>query len=57
MSTAPCEPVLGSAMVSKVNFTASALKGVPSWNFTSSRSFSVTDLLSGATVQDLARPG
>ena len=44
-------------MVSKVNFTASASNGVPSWKPTSLRSFSVTLLPSGATSHAVARPG
>ena len=58
MSTAPCEPVAGSTIVSKVNFTASAsnLRAVVERHVVPQLQ-SVTDLLSGAIVQDLARPG
>src|SRR5579885_241718 len=40
-SIAPWDPSLGSMMVSNVNLTASAVNGVPSWNFTSRRSANV----------------
>ena len=39
---ARAEPKSGSLMRSKVYFTASELKGVPSWKVTPSRSFTVT---------------
>src|SRR3954467_14664919 len=55
--TAPSLAVAGSAMVSKVNLTASALNGVPSWKAPSGRSLSVTDLPSGACSHAVARPG
>jgi hypothetical protein len=47
----------GSTIRSKLNFTASALNGVPSWNFTSRRSLKVTLRPSRATVQDSASQG
>jgi hypothetical protein len=40
-----------------LNFTASALKGVPSWNFTSRRSLKVTLFPSRAVVHDSASHG
>ena len=52
-----CEAVAGSMMLSKVNLTAAASSGVPSWNFTSVRSVSITDWRSSAMVQAVARYG
>src|SRR6185295_6291659 len=48
---------LGSTMRSKLNLTASALNGVPSWNFTSRRSLKVTLRPSLAGVHDSASHG
>ena len=44
-------------MRSKLNFTASALNGVPSWNFTSRRSLNVTLRPSLDAVHDSAGQG
>ena len=59
VATAPPPPALnlGSTMRSKLNFTASALNGVPSWNFTSRRSLNVTLRPSLAVVHDSASQG
>ena len=51
-----CDFVAGSTMRSKVNFTACALNGVPSWNFTSLRSLKVYAFASGEICHDSARP-
>jgi len=48
---------LGSCIRSKLYFTASALNGVPSWNFTPCRSVRVTVLPSALIVQALASIG
>jgi hypothetical protein len=50
-------PFWGSADFLRVVATASALKGAPLWNFTSLRSFTVTEVLSGAISQEEARLG
>ncbi len=55
--TAPSLASFGSAMVSKVNFTASASKRVPSWNCTSSRNFRMTLRPSAAASHPVAKPG
>ena len=44
-------------MRSKLNFTASALNGVPSWNLTSRRSLKVTLRPSREVVHDSASHG
>ena len=49
--------VSGLTMRSKVYLTASALKGVPSWNVTSSRSLKLYSVASSLTVHSVARPG
>src|SRR3989442_3988818 len=54
---AVCDFVSGSTMRSKVTFTASAPRGVPSWNLTSLRSLNVYVVASGEAVQDVASPG
>ena len=51
-----CDFVAGSTMRSNVNFTACALNGVPSWNFTSLRSLNVYVFASGEICHDSARP-
>src|SRR6266851_1094499 len=59
MSWARAPPALnfGSTMRSKLNFTASALNGVPSWNFTSRRSLNVTLRPSADGLHDSASHG
>src|SRR5262249_49846395 len=47
----------GSTMRSKLNLTASALNGVPSWNRTSRRSLNVTLRPSPDVLQDSASQG
>ena len=42
---------------SMLALTASALNGVPSWNVTPSRRFSVSVMPSSENVQSVARPG
>ena len=49
--------VAGSTMRSKLNFTASALNGVPSWNVTSSRRWKVYVVRSGLTSQLVGQTG
>src|SRR2546422_471263 len=50
----PAEP---SRIRSRVNLTAGASKGVPSWNFTPSRSLNVQVFPSGDVSQAVARSG
>src|SRR5215510_2886834 len=58
-SCARAPPALnfGSTMRSKLNFTASALNGVPSWNLTSLRSLNVTLRPSLPSLHDSASHG
>ncbi len=49
--------VSGSTIRSKLNLTASALSGVPSWNLTPGFSLKVQTSPSGLDVQDSASPG
>src|SRR5437016_11486100 len=49
--------VAGSTTRSRVNLTASALNGVPSWNLTPFLSLKVYCLASGETSHESARPG
>jgi hypothetical protein len=55
--TAYSDLVSGLTMRSRLNTTASALNGVPSWNVTSSRSARVQVTLSSATLHSVANPG
>ena len=48
--------VAGSSTRSMVNFTASALKGSPLWNFTPWRSFS-SQVVGLRLLMDVANPG
>ena len=50
-------PGRGSAALRRLAATASAFSRLPLWNFTSLRSLSVTERLSGAIVQASAREG
>ena len=57
LATSPLRTDLGSVFMRlKLNFTASALKSVPSWNFTPRRSFRMRVFGSGC-CQDSASPG
>src|SRR6266851_9140826 len=47
----------GSTTRSRVNLTASALNGVPSWNFTPCLSLNVYCFASGVTSHESASPG
>ena len=50
-------PSFGSAAFLRLAATASALNGLPEWNLTPWRNVSVTDLLSGAIWNAVARLG
>ena len=57
LATSPLRTDFGSVFIrSRLNFAASALKSVPSWNFTPRRSLK-TRVLGSGWVHDSARPG
>ena len=57
LATSPLRTDFGSVFIrSKLNFAASALKSVPSWNFTPRRSLK-TRVFGSGWVHDSARPG
>src|SRR5260221_7432928 len=55
--TPVCDLVSGFTIRSKVNLTAAALNGVPSWNLTPCRSLNVYSVAVSLTLHSVASPG